>query len=540
MPARSVCSLSRAAFTPRARSSQVQELSANGIIVISAIGNDGPLYGTLNNPADQMDVIGVGGILDDGRVAPFSSRGMTTWELPDGYGRVKPDVVTFGKEINGPRQHGGCRMLSGTSVASPVVAGVAALLMSVVAPSDKRAGSMNPAMMKQALTETAVRVPEANVFEQGMGKVSLAAAVHFLRSYKPHASAIPPALNLTDCPYMWPYCRQGLYHTGAPVHANLTVLNPLGVSGAVTDAVWVATGNNQHLLDVTLRHADVLWPWSGWLSVTLTVKEDVEVATRVDGIVRFTVVAYGTPAGSSVVEVPVHALVVPTPPRARRVLWDQHHSLRYPSGYFPRDDLDVKGDMLDWNGDHLHTNFRDVYDTLRAAGYFVEVRLKRATDLANQVRARVSDPGPRRELLQRVALRCAAHRGPRGGVVPRRGREAPRGHCQRAECGAAGGLVQRGHDAQSQVFRRQHAPHVDAGDGRRERARAQRRAGALRRGSLVARDQGPCMRASARARLCGAGRGGQGGRAGRSGAGRGGAGRGVAWRGGTGHDGGSG
>ena len=28
----------------------------------AAIGNDGPLYGTLNNPADQNDVIGVGGI----------------------------------------------------------------------------------------------------------------------------------------------------------------------------------------------------------------------------------------------------------------------------------------------------------------------------------------------------------------------------------------------------------------------------------------------------------------------------------------------
>lgn len=37
---------------------KVLELSANNIIVISAIGNDGPLYGTLNNPADQLDVIG--------------------------------------------------------------------------------------------------------------------------------------------------------------------------------------------------------------------------------------------------------------------------------------------------------------------------------------------------------------------------------------------------------------------------------------------------------------------------------------------------
>jgi membrane-bound transcription factor site-1 protease len=41
---------------------KVWELSANNIIIVSAIGNDGPIYGTLNNPADQLDVIGVGGI----------------------------------------------------------------------------------------------------------------------------------------------------------------------------------------------------------------------------------------------------------------------------------------------------------------------------------------------------------------------------------------------------------------------------------------------------------------------------------------------
>ena len=54
---------------------QVWELTANHVIMISAIGNDGPLYGTLNNPADQMDVIGVGGINFDDQIARFSSRG---------------------------------------------------------------------------------------------------------------------------------------------------------------------------------------------------------------------------------------------------------------------------------------------------------------------------------------------------------------------------------------------------------------------------------------------------------------------------------
>lgn len=41
---------------------KVLEITSSGIMMVSAIGNDGPLYGTLNNPADQNDVIGVGGI----------------------------------------------------------------------------------------------------------------------------------------------------------------------------------------------------------------------------------------------------------------------------------------------------------------------------------------------------------------------------------------------------------------------------------------------------------------------------------------------
>ena len=67
------------------------------LIVKLHLSNTNPRHNrTLNNPADQADVIGVGGINYRDRVAPFSSRGMTTWELPQGYGRVKPDVVAYG------------------------------------------------------------------------------------------------------------------------------------------------------------------------------------------------------------------------------------------------------------------------------------------------------------------------------------------------------------------------------------------------------------------------------------------------------------
>lgn len=64
---------------------QVRELSAAGTLFVSAVGNDGPLYGTQQNPADQPDVLGVGALDNDAdpqqtaRVARFSARGMTTW-----------------------------------------------------------------------------------------------------------------------------------------------------------------------------------------------------------------------------------------------------------------------------------------------------------------------------------------------------------------------------------------------------------------------------------------------------------------------------
>lgn len=169
--------------------------------MVSAIGNDGPLYGTLNNPADQMDVIGVGGINFEDQIAKFSSRGMTTWELPQGekksrniyylskqrvcfvgYGRVKPDIVIYGSSVRGSNLKGGCRSLSGTSVASPVVAGAVTLLASGVL---HRKDVINPASMKQALMASARRLPGANMFEQGHGKLNLVKAYQILSNYKP-------------------------------------------------------------------------------------------------------------------------------------------------------------------------------------------------------------------------------------------------------------------------------------------------------------------------------------------------------------------
>lgn len=80
-----------------------------------------------------------------------------------------------------------------------------------------------------------------------------------------------------------------------------------------------------------------------------------------------------TEARNSSVSFPVRVKIIARPPRQKRILWDQYHSLRYPPGYLPRDNLKTKSDPLDWRADHIHTNFKDMYTHLRNAGYYVEV-----------------------------------------------------------------------------------------------------------------------------------------------------------------------
>ncbi|XP_025115476.1 membrane-bound transcription factor site-1 protease-like [Pomacea canaliculata] len=356
---------------------KVWELTANKVIMVSAIGNDGPLYGTLNNPADQMDVIGVGGINFENQIARFSSRGMTTWELPGGYGRLKPDIVTYGSSVRGSALSGGCRSLSGTSVASPVVAGAVTLLLSAVL---ERSHVVNPASVKQALMASARRLPDVNMFEQGYGKLDLLAAYHTLRAYKPQASLIPSYIDLTEEPYMWPYYTQPLFYGSMPIIVNVTILNGMGVSGKIVDRPqWEPyIPENGDLVEVAFSASSHLWPWSGFLAISITA---TKAAESWEGIAKGQVnLTIESPPDEdekeprrSTVTLPIRVKIIPTPPRSKRILWDQYHNLRYPPGYFPRDNLRMKNDPLDWNGDHIHTNFRDMYQHLRNSGYFVEV-----------------------------------------------------------------------------------------------------------------------------------------------------------------------
>ena len=50
----------------------------------------------------------------------------------------------------------------------------------------------------------------------------------------------------------------------------------------------------------------------------------------------------------SIVTLPIRVKIIPMPSPRKRILWDQYHNLRYPPGYFPRDNLRMKADPLDW------------------------------------------------------------------------------------------------------------------------------------------------------------------------------------------------
>uniref|UniRef100_A0A0N5B054 Peptidase_S8 domain-containing protein n=1 Tax=Syphacia muris TaxID=451379 RepID=A0A0N5B054_9BILA len=337
---------------------KVWEVTSNGIIMISAIGNDGPKFGTLNNPGDQMDVIGVGGIDFYSKIADFSSRGMTTWELPGGYGRLKPDIVTYGVNVYGLGLSGECKPISGTSVASPIVAGAVTLMLSGI--KDHR--FWNPATVKQVLIDGADRLDkETTMFEQGAGRLNLLRSFELLRHYKPTLKLFPSYIDFTECNYMWPYCIQPIYHTGLP-----TIVNP----------VWEPfIEENGDLLNISIGYSDLIYPWSGYMSLAISVCEDGKNFEGTAGgriIVKITSTVNNTDV-SLVTKFLLRVKIVPTPPRRRRVIWDQYRSIRYPPGYIPFDNLEDIMNPLDWTADHPHTTFTTLYYRLRKHGYFLEV-----------------------------------------------------------------------------------------------------------------------------------------------------------------------
>lgn len=127
--------------------------SRKGVTMVIAAGNAGPGPCTVSSPGDARLAVTVGNNIDPG-TASASKRG---WGLaisssrgPTADGRVKPDVIAPGTAIMAVATGTGTGYTakSGTSMASPFVAGVVALM--------KEAGpGLKPDKVKRILMETA-------------------------------------------------------------------------------------------------------------------------------------------------------------------------------------------------------------------------------------------------------------------------------------------------------------------------------------------------------------------------------------------------
>ena len=111
-----------------AMSRAANRASQAGLVVVAAAGNDGPARCTINAPAAGAEVLGVGSMADTGRGGFFPS-----WTSGRGAlgRRVKPDVMAPGIGVISSRfgTRTGYTSKSGTSAASPFVAGVALLML---------------------------------------------------------------------------------------------------------------------------------------------------------------------------------------------------------------------------------------------------------------------------------------------------------------------------------------------------------------------------------------------------------------------------
>jgi len=125
-----------------------------GVACVIAAGNSGPSAKTIGTPGVVEEAITVGAIDNAGTIASFSSRGPTV------YNTSKPDIVAPGVNVPSLWKNGGTNTISGTSMATPHVAGLVALILS----KDK---NLKPAQVKAILIKTAFGTKLVNVYGDG-------------------------------------------------------------------------------------------------------------------------------------------------------------------------------------------------------------------------------------------------------------------------------------------------------------------------------------------------------------------------------------
>ena len=167
----------------------IDNIAKNGVIPVVAAGNEGPDFEEIRSPGTSREAITVGATFKDfesyggqtgvpNEIVDFSSRG------PTDSGTIKPDIVAPGVHICAAKANGvsgnSCEgssehyAISGTSMATPIVSGVIALMK-------QKKAELTPKEVKAILKSTAKDLNESPV-AQGWGMIQPLEAINSLHS----------------------------------------------------------------------------------------------------------------------------------------------------------------------------------------------------------------------------------------------------------------------------------------------------------------------------------------------------------------------
>ena len=265
-------------------SQAVNQLSAtsNTLFVIAA-GNNGSDPGSVTTPGSADAALTVGAVDSGDVMAPFSGRGPRMTD-----GAVKPDVVAPGVDIVAARAAGTSlgtpvnqyyTALSGTSMATPHVAGLAAII-------EDEHPSWDGEQIKSAIVGSTVVVPTPDgyptvtAFDAGSGRVDALQAIH-------QDVTADPTLSLGF--FKWPQAT--LPSTTTP----LTYHNDDAAPVTLTLALQNEDGTAVNAPGVTLSASQVTVPAHGQVSVDVLLDPTVATPGSYSGIVQATPDDAGVP-----------------------------------------------------------------------------------------------------------------------------------------------------------------------------------------------------------------------------------------------------
>ena len=161
---------------------------AAGIFVVFSAGNSGPNDKTITHPHEHPYVVAVAATDENGKVTDFSSRGPAIFQ---GKTVQKPDISAPGKDVISSVPGGKMEAMSGTSMAAPHVAGVAALLLQVNP-------KLTPAEIREVLIKSSMPVDvDGNAISThtwtktyGMGRLNAYEAVRMLAKFSDSFASI--------------------------------------------------------------------------------------------------------------------------------------------------------------------------------------------------------------------------------------------------------------------------------------------------------------------------------------------------------------